>query len=122
MPTPPTDRRRERAAPPTATWGDARPRPWASERAVWGAAVVAAALDVALTAHGLGAGYGEANPVARAALAALGPAALVGLKLLALVVAALCSRLLPRGARPTLPAILAATWGVAALYNGLLLA
>ena len=108
---------------PTTTWhGAPRPGPWASERLAWTAAVLAGALDVLLTLHGLGLGFAEANPVAAATVVAVGPVpGLAGLKLLALTVVAVGSRLVPPAVRPFPAALLAVAWAGASAYNAWLL-
>lgn len=108
------------AAPaPNTTWrGAPRPGPWANERWVWAAALFAGALDVLLTLYGLGLGFVEANPVAAAVLASVGPVpGLVGLKAAAVAAVAVGSRVVPPEVRPSPAALLAVTWSGAALYN-----
>lgn len=104
---------------PRTTWhGAPRPGPWASERRVWAAAVVTGALDILLTLYGLGLGFVEANPVAATVVATVGPVpGLVGLKFVAVAAVAVGSRVVPPEVRPSPPALLAATWSAAALYN-----
>jgi len=60
------------------------------ERELWTLAVVAAALDVLLTHHGLQVGLAEGNPIVAAILGTAGVAGLVSLKLAVLGVATLC--------------------------------
>jgi hypothetical protein len=94
----------------------------AVERSLWAYAVLVLALDVLLTAHGLGRGFVEANPVARVAMATVGPLpAMLALKGFAVGVALLGRRVLPVAYRSVSPAALAAPWTVAAAVNASLL-
>ncbi len=86
------------------------------EQLLWLAVGVALVADTLSTLAGLGMGYAEGNPVARAALAG-GPAGLVALKLAVVGAALYCRPLLDGATRLAAPAGLALTWGVAAGLN-----
>ncbi len=91
------------------------------ERELWLLAVVGLFGDLALTVYGLERGLTEANPVARAALAAHGYAALAVMKAGALSVGVAGWLLLPRSHRAVVPLALAAPWTLAVLVNAVTL-
>lgn len=93
-----------------------------NERSLWALALLLLALDVALTLYGLERGLTEGNPVARAAMDAVGPAlAMVLMKTFSLVVAGACAFALPRRYRGIVPLGLSLPWGVAVLINATLI-
>lgn len=91
------------------------------ELALWLVVVWTLVLDVALTVHGLSVGLAERNPVIQPAIHAVGPVALVLAKGAAVAVALALRAAFPRCAL-VVPLGLAIPWGLAALYNAVLLA
>lgn len=92
------------------------------ERALWIVAVLAMALDVALTAYGLRLGLVEMNPVAAGAIVEYGIAGMIALKLVAFAVAAVGRYVVPRRVAPLVPLALATPWFVAAGINVVMIA
>lgn len=90
----------------------------AAERPLWVLVAVFLVLDVAVTHYGLERGFVEANPVAQAAMAAVGTlTAMVLLKGFSLAVALVARSALPRLYRGIVPVALAVPWGVANVMN-----
>lgn len=88
------------------------------ERTLWVAVAVTYVLDIALTAHGLSVGFAEGNPVARAAMGAVGPlTAMVALKTAVVGIAVVFARVAPPDGRPLIPLAVATPWGLASAWN-----
>jgi hypothetical protein len=92
------------------------------ERLAWAAVGLFLVGDVVLTRIGLGAGFVEANPLARTLMESLGVVpAMALLKGLALAVAVAGWLLVPPAGRYVVPVALALPWGVAVLLNAVLI-
>jgi hypothetical protein len=94
----------------------------AHERALWTLMLAAAAFDVGITLVGIRIGFTEANPVAAAVLAAWGLPGAVGLKTLAVGVAAAEWVALPPPYRSVVAPSMALPWLAAGGYNALMIA
>lgn len=100
---------------------DARVRLAGVERELWMLALLGLVGDLALTVYGLERGLTEANPVARAALAAHGYPALAAMKAGAVAVGVGGWLVLPRRHRAVVPLALALPWTLAVLVNAVTL-
>jgi hypothetical protein len=99
-------------------WGGVRRDPWSAvarrERALWVVALAMLVLDCLLTAYGLSIGFEEANPVAAALVARVGPAlSFAALKGVALAVALAGRRAVPGRYAAVVPLALALPWSAA---------
>lgn len=87
------------------------------EGALWVAVALALVGDVVTTFVGLHIGLSESNPIADRAITSAGVIGMLALKALAVAVALVLRTAMPPEYRAIVPAALAVPWGLAAVYN-----
>ena len=92
-----------------------------TEQLLWVVVLLALVADAALTVYGLSIGFKELNPIARAALDAMGVFGILSLKVFAVGVALLGRWVTPDSHAALVPATLAMPWVVASVLNAITL-